>query len=63
MFALCYKDTKEMYMLSTMRKADTVNVCRRNQWEDSIIQKPKVTDNYNKKMGGVDKNDAIICNY
>ena len=63
MLALPYQDKKEIYMLSTMYKADTVNVRMRNRREDNIIQKPKVIDHYNQKMGGVDKNDAIIGNY
>ena len=46
-----------------MHKADTVNVRRRNRREDNIIQKPKVIDDYNQKMGGTDKNYAIIGNY
>ena len=46
-----------------MHKADTVNVRRRNRREDNIIQKPKVIDDYNQKMGGIDKNYAIIGNY
>ena len=28
-----------------------------------MIQKPKVIDDYNQKMGGIEKNDAIIGNY
>ena len=63
MLALCYQDKKEIYMLSTIHKADTVNVRRRNRCKDNIIQKPKVIHDYNQKMGGVDKNDAIIGNY
>ena len=63
MLALRYQDQKEIYMLSVMHKADTVNVRRRNRREDNTIQKPKVTDDYKQKMGRVDKNDAIIGNY
>ena len=63
MLALCYQDKKEMYMLSTMHKADTVNVRRRNRREDNIIQKLKIIVDSNQKIGGVDKNDAIIGNY
>ena len=63
MLALCYQDKKEIYMLSTIDIADTVNVRRRNRRKDNIIQKPKVIHDYNQKMGRVDKNDAIIGNY
>ena len=51
-----------LYMLSTMHKADSVNVNRRNRRNDQI-QKPTVIHDYNQKMGGVDKNDAMIGNY
>ena len=60
MLALRYQDKKEIYILSTMHKADAVNVCGRSGRKDNIIQKPKVIDDY---MGGVDKNGAIIGNY
>ena len=50
-------------MLSTMHKADTVTVRTRNRREYNTIRKPKVIDDYNQKMGGIDKNDAIIGNY
>ena len=45
-----------------MHKADSVNVNRRNRCNDQI-QKPTVIHDYNQKMGGVDKNDAMIGNY
>ena len=62
MLALRNQDKRQIYMLSTMHKADTINVRRRNRREDNIIQKQKVIDDCNQKMGGVDKNDAIIGN-
>ena len=62
MLAVRYQDKKEIYMLSTMHKADSVNVNRRNRRNDQI-QKPTVIHDYNQKMGGVDKNDAMIGNY
>ena len=64
MLALGYEDKKSnIYMLPAMLKADTANVRRRNRREDTIIQKPKVIDDYNQNMGGADKNDGIIGNY
>ena len=45
-----------------MHKADSVNVNRRNRRNDQI-QKPTVIHDYNQKMGGVDKNDAMVGNY
>ena len=46
-----------------MHKADTVNVRKRNRREDNITQKPKAINDYNQKIGWLDKNDAIIGNY
>lgn len=54
MLAVRYQDKKEIYMLSTMHKADSVNVNRRNRRNDQF-QKPTVIHDYNQKMGGVDK--------
>ena len=62
MLAVRYQDKKEIYMLSTMHKADSVNVNRRNRRNDQI-QKPTVIHDYNQKMGGIDKNGAMIGNY
>ena len=45
-----------------MHKADSVNVNRRNRCNDQI-KKPTVIHDYNQKMGGVDKNGAMIGNY
>ena len=61
-FTVRYQDKKEIYMLSTMHKADSVSVNRRNRGNDQI-QRPTVIHDYNQKMGGVDKNDAMIGNY
>ena len=43
-----------------MHKADIVNVRKRSHGD---VQKFKVIHDYNQKMGGVHKNDALIGNY
>ena len=60
MLVVRYQDKKENFQLSTMHKADIVNVRKRSHGD---VQKPKVIHNYNQKMGGVDKDDAMIRNY
>ena len=62
MLPLRFQDKKEIHMLSTMHKTDTVNVHRKNRREDNVIQKLKFIDNYYQKRGGVDKNDANTGN-
>ena len=60
MLVVCYQDKKQIFLLSTMHKPDIVNVRKRSHGD---VQKPKVIHNYNQKMGGVNKNDAMIGNY
>ena len=60
MLVVRYQDKKEIFLLSTMHKADIVNVRKRSHGD---VQKPKVIQDYNQKMGEVDKNDAMIGNY
>ena len=52
MLVVRYQDKKEFFLLSTMHKADIVNVRKRNQGD---VQKPKVVHDYNQEMGGVEK--------
>ena len=59
MLVVCYQDKKEIFLLSTMHKADMVNARKQRHGD---VQKPKVIHDYNKKMGGMDKNDAMIGN-
>ena len=49
-------------MLSTMHKAEAVDTGKKNRKGESIM-KPKAIHDCNQKMGGVDKNDAMIGNY
>ena len=43
-----------------MHKADVVNIRKRSHGD---VQKPKVIQGYNQKMGKLDKNNAMIRNY
>ena len=56
MLVVRYQDTKQIFLLSTMCKADIVNVRKRSHGD---VQKPKVIHDYNQKMKGVDINDAM----
>ena len=60
MLVVYRQDKKEIFLLSTMHKADVVNVRKRSHGD---VQKPKVIHDYKQLMGGVDKNDAMIRNY
>ena len=60
MLVLRYQDKKEIFLLSTVHKADIVNVRKRSH---SDVQKLKAIHDYNQKMVGVEKNDAMIGNY
>ena len=56
MLVVRYQDTKQIFLLSTMCKADIVNVRKRSHGD---VQKPKVIHDYNQKMEGVDINDVM----
>ena len=60
MLVVRYQDKKEIYLLLTMHKADIVNVRKRSHGD---VQKLIVIHDYNKKVGVVGKNDAMIGNY
>ena len=53
--AVRYNDKKEIYFLSSMHTMKVV-------YSAQIVSKLALIDDYNKKMGGVDKNDAIVGN-
>ena len=57
---VCYQDKKQNFLLLTMHIADIVNARKRSHGD---VQKPKVIHDYNQKLGGVDKNHAMIGNY
>ena len=48
MLVVRYQDKKEVFLLSTIHKADIVNVRKRSLGD---VQKPKVIDDYNLKNG------------
>ena len=56
MLVVRYQDKKQIFLLSTMCKADIVNVRKRSHGD---VQKPKVIHDYNQKMEGVDINDVM----
>ena len=57
-----YKDKKEIYFLCTIHEANTVRVTKRRRHSISVSKSTLVND-YNKNMGDVDGNDALIGNY
>ena len=68
MLVVKLQDKKEVFMLSTMHQANTVNTGKRDSNGDAK-SKLQLIDDYNRKMGGggggggVDKNDAMIGYY
>lgn len=60
--ALKLRDKKEVYFLSSIHKRETV-LTKKNDREGKPIKKERLVNDYNKFMGGVDKNDAVIGNY
>ena len=62
MLVVKLQDKKEVFMLSTMQQANTVNTGKRDSNGDAK-SKLLLIDDYNRKMGGVDKNDAMIGYY
>ena len=55
---LKWKDKRDVIMLSTYHDSSTIMKSRRSraaEWGVDDIQKPKVVEDYNQNMGGVDK--------
>ena len=66
LLALQWKDKRLVTMLSTIHNTDMVSKTRRiRQATGGIqeIQKPKMIDEYNNYMGGVDKGDQLLSYY
>ena len=57
-----YRDKKEIYFLSTIHESDIERAPRKGRHEVAPL-KLKLVNAYNKNMGGVDRNDALIGNY
>ena len=60
MLVVHFQYKKEIFQLSTMDKANIVNVRKQSHWD---VQKPKVIHDYNQKKGGVKENGSMIGNY
>ena len=57
-----YKDKRKIYFLSTIHEANTMRVTKRGR-NDISASKLTLVNDYNKNMGGEDRNDAQIGNY
>jgi len=57
-----YHDKKEIYFLSTIHEIKNERTPKRGRGEVPPTKLSLIND-YNKYMGGVDKNDALIGNY
>ena len=62
MLAIRFNDKKEIYFLSTLHKANVIDTRKRDR-QGNVIRKLKLVDDYNKFMGGVDRNDEMIGTY
>ncbi|XP_065182258.1 piggyBac transposable element-derived protein 4-like [Sycon ciliatum] len=56
------QDTKEVHFLSTMHKANVEPTGKRDR-QRRPVRKLRLVQDYNKKMGGVDKNDEMLSFY
>ena len=55
---LRYKDKKDVYFLSTLHRPKLVSTPKKDR-EGNVVIKEQLVDDYNQKMGYVDKNDAV----
>ena len=62
LLAVRFNDKKEIYFLSTIHRANIVNTGRRDR-EGNQVRKLQVVHDYNRYMGGVDRNDEMLANY
>ena len=62
LLAVRYHAKKEIYVLFTMHTMKVINTGEKDARGDTI-EKLQVIHDYNQKMGGVDKNDAVVGNY
>ena len=66
--AVQWKDNKTITMLSSFHSASDYGYCRRRvkeggQFHRKIVKQPKVVQDYNAHMGGVDRSDQLLSNY
>ena len=59
---LRYQDKKEVHFLSTIHQMESARTGKKNKQGEDII-KPVLVNHYNRFMGGIDRNDAMIGNY
>ena len=63
---LRWHDKRVVNMLSTFHNNETVDKERRSKNADGgveVVKKPKMVEEYNKYMGGVDRNDQMVPYY
>ena len=61
MLMMKYQDKKEVYFLSSIHQATSKVTGKKKQRIDVV--KPMLVQDYNKYMGGIDPNDAMLGNY
>ena len=59
---LRYRDKKEVYFLSTIHQMESAWTGKENKQGEDII-KPVLVNHYNRFIGGIDRNHAMIGNY
>ena len=60
MMCLKWKNKREVCMLSTFHDDSVTSKKRRTKHSGDGIKKPKVVEDYNQYMGGIDKSDQLI---
>lgn len=61
--AMIWMDKKPVKMLSTFHKPSFVDVRKRKRGEVTVKRKPRVVDDYNTRMGGVDRSDQFATSH
>ena len=62
MLDIHFNDKKEIYFLSSIHKANVIDTRKRHR-QGNVVRKLKLIDDYDRYMGGVDKNDEMIGTY
>ena len=63
---LKWQDKRQVTMLSSFHNNEAIEKKRRTRKADGgteMVKKPKMVEDYNKYMGGVDRNDQMIKYY